>query len=178
MDQTPFPFEFLRGRTYHFKGSKTIWEKVLRQSWTKRQATLQLTISGDGKKRCQPLIIFRGEGKGKPIKKEMERYDPRVRTIFNSKGYSNEDITLEWLQQDLIPASSDSSRPRFIALDVFAGQKTPAVLNAFRASKTVTSFIPEGCTSLVQPLDTAVNRIFKDYISVLLDQEMEKNPTI
>jgi hypothetical protein len=67
MDQTPFPFKFLRGRTYHFKGSKTIWEKALKASWTKRQATLQLTISGDGKDRCRPLLIFRGEGKGKAI---------------------------------------------------------------------------------------------------------------
>jgi hypothetical protein len=82
------------------------------------------------------------------------------------------------MKQDLIPASSELEKPRYIALVVFAGQKTPRVLNAFRASKTVTSFIPEGCTSLVQPLDTAVNHIFKDYISDLLDREMERNLTL
>lgn len=178
MDQTPFPFEFLRGRTYHFKGAKTIWEKALRASWTKRQATLQLTISGDGKNRCIPLLIFRGEGKGKAIRQETQQYDPRVRVIFNPKGYSNEAIILDWLKEDLIPALANSAKPRFIALDVFAGQKTPSVLNAFRASKTTTSFIPEGCTSLVQPLDTAVNRIFKDHISNLLDNEMDRNPDL
>jgi hypothetical protein len=94
MDQTPFPFEFLRGRTYDFKGHKTVWEKALRASWAKRQATLELTISGDGQKRCLPLLVFRGERKGRGVRVEMRNYDPRVRVIFNSKGYSNEEITL------------------------------------------------------------------------------------
>jgi hypothetical protein len=82
------------------------------------------------------------------------------------------------LKLDLIPASSQPERPRYIALDVFAGQKTPQVLNAFRASRTITSFIPEGCTSLVQPLDTAINRILKDHISDLLDEEIDRNPSL
>lgn len=32
MDQTPLPFEFLRGRTYEFKGKKTVWIRALRSS--------------------------------------------------------------------------------------------------------------------------------------------------
>ena len=36
MDQTPLPFEFLRGRTYEFKGKKTVWVRPLRSSWIKR----------------------------------------------------------------------------------------------------------------------------------------------
>lgn len=108
----------------------------------------------------------------------MQRYDLWVRLIFNTKGYSNGAIILDWLKNDLLPASSDLNKPRFIALDVFAGQKILAVLNAFRASKTTTSFIPEGCTSMVQPLDTAINRIFKDHISELLDHEMDRNPDL
>lgn len=175
MDQTPFPFEFLTGRTYDIRGNKTVWEKALRASWGKRQATLQITICADGKKRCRPLLIFRGLGATKTMQAEITRYDPRVRAIFNAKGYSNENVTLEWLEKDLIPSCAFPNKPRFIALDVFAGQKTTSVLTAFRASKTVTSFIPEGCTALVQPLDTAVNKTIKAKISELLNQEMDKN---
>ena len=126
-----------------------------------------------------------GRGTGQGGKKKIPAcpeanttYNPRIRVLFNAKGYSNENITLDWLKTDLIPASSNPTKPHFIALDVFAGQKTPTVLNAFRSSKTVTSFIPEGCRSLVQPLDTAINKIFKDYISELLDREMERNSTL
>lgn len=165
MDQTPFPFEFLAGCAYNFKGNKTVWQRALRASWEKRQATLQIAASADGKKRCRLLLIFQGKGASKALKLEQLRYDPRIQAIFNPKGYSNEHITLNWLHTDFLPACSMPSKPRFLALDVFAGQKSAAVLTAFRASKTVTSFIPEGCTSLVQPLDTAINKTLKAKIS-------------
>lgn len=58
MDQTPLPFEFLDGRTYDFKGNKTIWVKSIRSGWSKRQATLMITACADGVRRCNPLIIF------------------------------------------------------------------------------------------------------------------------
>lgn len=141
----------------------------MRATWEKRQATLQITICADSKKQCRPLLIFRGLGATKTIQAEMAQYDPQVRAIFNTKGYSNKNVTLEWLEKDLIQSCAFPNRPRFIALDVFAGQKTTSVLTAFRASKTVTSFIPEGCTGLVQPLDTAVNKTIKAKISELLD---------
>lgn len=178
MDQTPFPFEFLTGHTYDFKGNKTIWQCALRASWGKRQATLQISICADGKKQCQPLMIFRGKGFTKAIKHEMTLYDPRVCALFNAKGYCNKQITLQWIETDFIPSCADATKPQFLALDVFAGQKTAPVLTAFRDSKIVTSFIPEGCTGLVQPLNTAVNKTLKVKISELLDEEMDKNPQL
>lgn len=58
MDQTPLPFEFLDGKTYDFKGSKTVWVKAIRSGWLKRQATHMITVCVDGIRRCDPLIIF------------------------------------------------------------------------------------------------------------------------
>lgn len=106
------------------------------------------------------------------------RYDPWVRAIFNPKRYSKEVVTLDWMETDFFLTCTKAypGKPCFLALDVFAGQKTPAVLTAFRSSNTVTSFIPEGCTGLVQPLDTAVNKTLKSKISELLDEEHDKNP--
>ena len=60
MDQTPLPWEYLEGKTYEFKGSKTVWVRTRRSGWDKRQATIQLTIFADGINRVMPLIIFRG----------------------------------------------------------------------------------------------------------------------
>lgn len=67
MDQTPLPFEFLDGQTYDFKGNKTVWVRALRSGWSKRQATLMVTVCADGIRRCDPLITFRGEGVGPMI---------------------------------------------------------------------------------------------------------------
>ena len=60
MNQTPLPWEYLEGKTYEFKGSKTVWVRARRSGWDKRQATIQLTIFADGIDRVIPLIIFRG----------------------------------------------------------------------------------------------------------------------
>lgn len=180
MDQTPLPFEFLDGKTYDFKGNKTIWVRALRSGWSKRQATLMITVCGDGVPRCYPLIIFRGECVGANVVAEQLHYHPRVRVEFNSKAYSNEDITLKWIHNDLKWASyfnPTDNLPRLVALDVFAGQKTPKVLKAFKSLNMTTFFIPEGCISLVQPLDISINKILKNGISQLIDEEMDRNPT-
>jgi hypothetical protein len=59
-DQTPHPWEYHEGKTYKFKGSKTVWVRTRRSGWDKRQATIQLTVFADGIDRVMPLIIFRG----------------------------------------------------------------------------------------------------------------------
>lgn len=76
---------------------------------------------------------------------------------------------------DFFSAPARPDKPRSIALDVFAGQKTTAVLKAFKDSKTITSFISECCTGLVQPLDTAVNKTLKLKISELIEVKCYKN---
>ena len=91
MDQTPLPWEYLEGRTYEFRGSKTVWVRSRKSGWGKRQATIQLTIFADGVARVKPLIIFRGaeESKSAVRKREAEHYDPRVVVKFNQKAYAN-----------------------------------------------------------------------------------------
>ena len=137
-----------------------------------------LTICADGINRCQPLLIFHGSGK--VMKNEGSRYHPDIRVIFNAKAYSSEEVTLEWLYTDLLPAMSQSSPnlPRLLTLDVFAGQKTLPVLQAMRDNNIISAFIPEGCTGYVQPLDTTINKMLKDHILEIMDEELEKNPTL
>ena len=77
MDQTPLPWEYLEGKTYEFKGSKTVWVRTQRSGWDKRQATIQLTIFADGIDRVIPLIIFRGteENASAPRRREEKLFD-------------------------------------------------------------------------------------------------------
>lgn len=61
---------------------------------------------------------------------------------------------------------------------IFVGQKTTKVLKVLKALKLISSFVPESCASLVQPLDTRMNKNFKDKVSELINEleELERNP--
>ncbi|KAG6032300.1 hypothetical protein E4U19_007577 [Claviceps sp. Clav32 group G5] len=43
-------------------------------------------------------------------------------------------------------------------MDVVAFHKTPAIKAKLRELGVITAMIPPGCTSLSQPLDTAINK--------------------
>ena len=91
MDQTPLPWEYLEGRSYEFKGKRTVWAKSKKSGWGKRQATIQLTIFADGIARVKPLLIFCGavDGKSATRKREAKRYHSGVVVQFNQKAYAN-----------------------------------------------------------------------------------------
>ena len=105
MDQTPLPWEYLEGKTYEFKGSKTVWVRAQRSWWDKQQATIQLTIFANGIDRVMPLIIFRGieDNTSTPRRREEKLLDPRVVDKFNPKEYVNSTIMMFWLEFMLLP---------------------------------------------------------------------------
>ena len=55
VDETPIPFEYLNGSTYALEGNKTISGKTNRSGWSKRKATLLLSIFADGLGRLKPI---------------------------------------------------------------------------------------------------------------------------
>lgn len=149
MDQIPFPFKFLTSRKYDLKRNKTFWQKALRITYTKRQANLQITMSANEKKKYVSLLIIFRVGISNSTIKENQLYNYRVRCIFNIKRYSNELVTLNWLANNLIPASQFPGKTQFLVLDVFVGQKTAQVSKSFREWKTGTLFIPKCFTDLL-----------------------------
>jgi len=82
--------------------------------------------------------------------------------MFNPKAWSNADLMLEWIKHIYTPSSkyplfprySTKRPPRFLSLDVFAGQKTKEVIYSFKALKCTTLFIPGSTTGFVQVCDT------------------------
>ena len=75
MGQTPLPFDLNSGKTYADIGYKTVWCRLVGGSGLdKRQATVQLTIFGDGMPRTKPLVIFRGTGQ-RITQVEKQDYD-------------------------------------------------------------------------------------------------------
>lgn len=65
--------------------------------------------------------------------------------------------------------------PRLLALAVTKFHKTDSVLDTVR-SHNIASFmvmVPAGCTSLVQPLDVAVNKPVKELLKELIEQKLD-----
>ena len=134
MDQTPLPWEYLAGKTYDFKGKKTIWVKSRKSGWDKRQATIQLTIFADGIARVKPLLIFRGAAVSNSTSRwrEVLRYDPRVVVKFNNKAYATSEIIIFWLQELLLPVKPG----RFTG-----GNRTQAVTSSNSTQRIVTCVV-------------------------------------
>jgi len=85
---------------------------------------------------------------------------------------------LHFIDEELIPAlnsSGSESTSSLLVLDAAAFHTTGEALARLRDAKIMPSLIPGGCTGLVQPLDTAVNKPFKEYLREFTDQYIEKH---
>ena len=136
MDQTPIGFEFLSGRTYDFKGAKTVWVKEQRSGWDRRQATLQVCVFADGNKRCQPLLIYYGDPVGDSRRRAEEKlYDKRVCVAFNKTAWADSQNLQDWVRKQYAIASeyfTHENEPRFLCLDAFAPQMTDQLRSEFK----------------------------------------------
>jgi hypothetical protein len=169
MDQTPIGFEFLSGRTYDFKGVKTVWVKEQRSGWDRRQATLQVCVFADGIKRCGALLIYHGDPVGDSRRRAEEKlYDKRVCVVFNKTAWADGNNLQDWVRKQYALASeyfSTENEPRFLCLDAFAPQMTQGLRKEFKKLNYTTSYIPGGCTGFVQPLDVSLNKPLKALVA-------------
>jgi hypothetical protein len=178
MDQTPIAFEFLSGRTYDFKGAKTVWIKEQRSGWDRRQATLQVCVFADGINRCKPLLIFHGDPIGDKRRHVEEKlYDPRVCTAFNKTAWADGTNLKDWVKKQYATASpyfKSENEPRFLSLDAFAPQMTNSLRDEFKKLNCTTSYIPGGCTGFVQVLDVSLNKVLKALVAQQASDHADK----
>jgi hypothetical protein len=167
-DETPIPFEYIDKKTYNMKGAKTVTAKTDRSGWDKRQATLVLYIFANGIPRIRPKLIFHGKATnegGKIEERESYLYHKGVTVHFNSTAYNNEELTIQWIDSELIPSLQPTAQDEvLLALDAAAFHKTPEILQKLRDNHIITALVPPGCTGILQPLDTAVNKPFKELL--------------
>jgi len=95
---------------------------------------------------------------------------------FNDTAYCDEATTLSWINHDLIAAFQQG--PGLLALDVVSFHTSPEVKALLKSHNITYSYIPLGCTGLVQPLDVAVNKIFKAILWEVVEEEMDQEPRL
>jgi hypothetical protein len=175
LDETPLPFEFLNGYSYDFRGARTIAGKSDRNSWNKRQITIILYIIADGSTPFKPVVIFYSKG----TVASKENYDNRVNVHFNETAYNNKDMFYIWLcdiYQPYVARHARCNEKSLIVMNAASFHKTETILDFVRQAEPLitTALIPPGLTSLVQPLDTAVNGPFKKLLQEAADVYMEE----
>jgi hypothetical protein len=139
-----------------------------RSGWDKRQATLILYIFADGVPRIKPKLIFKGkptEEGGHIESQEAYLYSQDVTIHFNNTAYNNKKLTLQFIDKELLLICQPAEdRELLLALDAARFHKTPAVLQKLKENHIIPPFVPPGCTGILQPLDTAVNKPFKEML--------------
>src|SRR6185437_9584071 len=153
------------------KGEKTISVRSIRSSWEKRQTTLVLIIHTDGVLRLMPIIIFKG--KGNMTNEERQAWNKDVKVYFDDNAYNNEELFTRWIFEELIPQIA--GKDTLFVMDVASFHKTDQILSTLRGNTVTPAIIPPSYTSLLQPLDTAINGPFKQWLSKFADEYCTKH---
>jgi hypothetical protein len=107
-----------------------------------------------------PLIIFKTT-KNLPVAL-YTRFQGRALIRSNRTGWMDTKLMNEYIRKIYDNTIYPSDTVKALLLDQFSGHKTEKILNLYSNLGLKVYFIPSGCTSLIQPLDTDINKPFKD----------------
>ena len=149
------------GHTMDFVGKKQV--DVVGVGGNKVRFTVVLAVLSDGRF-LPPLIIFKSKS---PLREELTTKFKDVALIFaNSNGWNNIELTKIWLKNVLGNLLIPSGKSLALVWDKFSAHINGEVEGLAKKSADV-FVIPPGCTGLLQPLDTHINRPFKCYFRKL-----------
>ena len=167
MDQTGVRVIPHGGRTRAQRGAQRV---TLLHSADKRQITAQLTIAASGTL-LPPQIIYQGTDGGDGALPSQERRDLADGWCFTQTGthWATHASLMQWATDILLPyilnvrtQIENPNAPVILILDKFAPHRDDSLLTHLTSlGNTYIRFVPGGCTSLVQPADLGLNRVFK-----------------
>jgi hypothetical protein len=175
MDEVPLQFDDL-GRTYDFLGAKEV--KVLSTASKKQRFTMGLAITSEGKI-LPPLFIFKRKTDLSVVFRE--KWDGLALIAANRTAWMNTDLMKTWIQKILLNFDLSLNQILCLVFDKFSAHEA-AEVNALLKEAGVKCFIiPGGCTGMLQPLDTCINKPLKDRIRAKILDYIDvnsKKPTL
>ena len=106
-----------------------------------------------------PMIIFKGKT-DRPIR--SLKYPEGFVVATQQKAWMDEDLMVRWIKEIWVPyIISKGGRESILCLDSFRTHLTDRVISEFRRYRIHKAAIPDGCTSVIQPLDVSLNKPFK-----------------
>ena len=155
--------------TYDFRGVKEV--STLGVQNGKIRFTAVLSILSDGNY-LPPLLIFKSR---KKISDDLKlQFDKLALIESNQTGWNNAELTKLWVETIWKSYKVSDETQKVLIWDKFSGHCDSSVKDACSLSKVF--YIPSGCTHLIQPLDTHINKGFKDSNCILVNGLIRKAP--
>ena len=171
MDETPCYLEMGFDTTIDFVANKNVEIETTGRSHYR--VTVILSIVGDGTK-LPPLIILKGEP-GKYIETTLKKLDyvknKNMFILCQPDGWCTTSIFQEWIKNIYIPYQNYIMEKCLLVLDMATSHISKEALNYLNNAGISYIIIPAGMTPYCQPLDVAVNKIFKDNIKLLFEKD-------
>ena len=171
MDETPYYLIMGIDTTLEFTGKKNV--DILSSGLNPYRVSVILAVVGNGLK-LPSLLILKGEP-WKTIEKEL-RGLPYVRDksmfIYSQRdGWCTSYIFKEWIKEIFIPYEKEYCDKCLLILDKASGHISNESLSFLEQKNINFVLITAGMTPICQPLDIAVNKVFKDNVKLLFEKE-------
>ena len=163
IDEVPVWYDPPNNKIIDKKGKKRVPGRT--NGRQKKRFTVILAICANGKK-LKPLIIFSSLGRSLSVREKLiKKYDNKILFESNQTAYNNEKVFYNYLQ-NIFPNNEhkllimDTSNTHGYKKFQIKGE----ISILLRERNIHYGIIPEHCTPIVQPLDTHINRGFKNNI--------------
>jgi hypothetical protein len=154
MDETPCYLDMASSKTLAFKGEKNI--EGSDTGHAKTRFTVVLTVSMSGRV-LKTMVILKGLKKVPKI-----RIPNNIIVAVSMGGSMNEALMGTWIER-VIDARSpfQANEKGVMVMDRYGSHMKEAVKESLEERKLKVRYVPAGMTSLLQPLDVAINAAFK-----------------
>jgi DDE superfamily endonuclease len=165
VDQTNVPFSMESVYTWDKTNNKTVSVQGCDSS---QRASVMLGTNASGNHKLTPFVIFKGSSnRTAQINQEIqcgEGYPNTLEYAVQEKAWMDEKTMLRWIEQVWRPCTEQKGgKLTYLLLDVLKSHMTTAVAKAFADCNTEIDFLPDGYTSVLQPMDVGLNKPFKQY---------------
>ena len=142
------------GYTYDFRGKSEISCRA--PAAGRMRFTVMLAVLSTGVT-LPPLFII----KPSSILDQLQEKFKGVALVASSpNAWMNTHLATQWLNKVWSPLHKDENIKKVLVWDKFSAHKTSSVESIAKGIGEV-EYVPAGCTDLIQPLDTHLNRVVK-----------------
>ena len=161
MDQTAIFFDMPPNYTVVERGTRH--NTIATTNNEKNRVSVLLFTRGDGVK-CTPLIVYKGTFNGR-VSREVKGFDDnRAMHVAQDKAWTNYDVLNYWRNRILMPVFRNAQGPKVLLVDSLKLHKNNEQLLKCNANDVIVRYVPEYCTSILQPLGVGVIKIFKQKV--------------
>ena len=178
MDETALFLNMSPKKTINEKGDNTIMIKTLGQE--KQRISILLSVSAEGDK-LAALVVFKGKPNGKICKNLNNNLYVKQKYLFvrcNTNGWCTKSIMNDYNNDIWEPYINKHKFDMGRALLIFDNAPMHTgkdIENIFINKNKRLVYIPKGLTSILQPLDIAINNLFKKGIQEKYTQYITEN---